>query len=66
MYAAPAAIIVLPKVNSCTVVYIYTIKAKAVSGVTLLVLILPSNKTPNYPPMLLILRLPRLAFLKKG
>jgi hypothetical protein len=32
---------------------IYTIKAKAMSGVTLLVLILPSHKTPNYPPMLL-------------
>jgi hypothetical protein len=32
---------------------IYTIKAKAMSGVTLLVSILPSHKTPNYPPMLL-------------
>jgi hypothetical protein len=59
MYAAPAAIIVLPKVNSCIAVYIYTIKAKVVSGVTLLVLILSSDKTPNY-------QLPRLAFLKKG
>jgi hypothetical protein len=33
---------------------IYTIKAKAVSGVTLLDPILPSDKTENYPPMPLI------------
>jgi hypothetical protein len=34
---------------------IYTIKAKVVSGVvTFLVSILPSNKTPNYPPLPLI------------
>jgi hypothetical protein len=48
MYAAPAAIIVLPKVNSCIAVYIYTIKAKVVSGVTLLISILSLDKTPNY------------------
>jgi hypothetical protein len=35
-------------------VAIYIIKVKVVSGVTLLVPVLPSDKTPNYPPIPLI------------